>query len=109
MDDTVDTETKVATDSSNVNNGRGSQETELGAPEACLIPEPITESESEDIQTGPKKGEKFFIHSARIEKEIYLDVSITTLDTHGTISMKALLDSGLQDYLLIETSCIEVA
>jgi hypothetical protein len=94
MDDTVDTETEVATDSSNVNNGKGSQETELDTLEACLIPKPITESKSVNIQTRPKKGEKFFIRSTRIEKEILLDISITMLDMHGTISMKALLDSG---------------
>ena len=91
--DIVDTGTQVATDTSNIDNDRGPQETELGTPEACLIPIPklVTESKN-DNETKPNKGEKFFIHSAHVEKEILLDVNITTLDTHSTISIKGLLD-----------------
>ena len=36
MDSDIDTDSTVV--DSSVHNGRGPQETELGAPEACLIP-----------------------------------------------------------------------
>ena len=88
----------VDSDSCKVTNSRGSQETELGAPEACLIPIPNTESKSDNNDSQkPKEGvkdKKFFIHSARIEREILFSVSITTMDTHDTVPVKALLDSG---------------
>jgi hypothetical protein len=57
--------------------------TELGAPDACLIPcsnkKPITDKPKEGV---PKKDEKFFIRSMRMEKEVFLNVTITTMDTH---------------------------
>ena len=92
----IDEIVEVATKSDHVhNNGRGSQTTELGAPEACLIPEPVPiKSETIETKAKPEKGEKHFIRSARLEREILLDVAITTLDTHSTISLKALLDNG---------------
>jgi hypothetical protein len=76
------------------NNGRGSQVTELGTPEACLIPVPKPIPETVETKAKPKKGERHFIRSAWLECEILLDIAITTLDTHSTISLKALLDNG---------------
>jgi len=71
-------------------NGRGPDESQLDIPKTCLISEPV---ESKLI-TSPKVGEKFFIRSARIAREINLKITITTLDTHDTIGFIALLDSG---------------
>ena len=74
------------------NNGRGSQKSELGAPEACLIPlsnKPITKEPKEGV-----KDEKVFIRSMKMEREVFLNVMITTMDTHDSITVKALLDSG---------------
>ena len=84
------------------NNGRGSQATELGAPEACLIPVP-----NKPIINKPKEGvkdEKVFIRSMKIEREVFLNVTITTMDTHDSITVKALLDSGATGSLSIENS-----
>src|ERR1700733_15780837 len=97
IEETVDTSIEVAIDSDHVhNNSRGSQVTELGAPEACLIPVPVLIDESETVETKakPEKGEKHFIRSAHLEREILLDMGITTLDTDSTMSLKALLDNG---------------
>jgi len=63
-------------------NGRGSQATELGAPEACLIP--IMPELDTDAQ--PKSG-RYFIRSARVDKEIRLKIGLTTLDMHSTTSV----------------------
>ena len=75
-----DSETIVATPS---NNGKGSPLVELGAPDACLIPclnkKPIIDKPKEGV---PKKDERFFIRSMRMEKEVFLNVTITTMDTH---------------------------
>jgi len=89
--DTDDSAT-VASDSSSATIGRGSQETELGAPEACLIPGP----NEKPVETKPKEGvtERYFIRSTRLEREVMIDAKLTTLDTHDTISVKSLLDSG---------------
>ena len=87
-----DSDTIVATP---CNNGKGSPLAELGAPVACLIPcsnkKPIDEKPKEGV---PKKDERFFIRSMRMEKEVFLKVTITTMDTHDSITIKALLDSG---------------
>jgi hypothetical protein len=85
-------------------NSRGTQETELGAPEACLIP---SQNDNQLDNDKPKEGvidEKCFIRSARVKREVMLDVTITMLDTHDSRMVKALL--GLLDSLLIENSCI---
>ena len=74
------------------NNGRGSQTSELGALEVCLIPisnKPITKEPKEGV-----KDEKVFIQSVKMEREVFLNVTITTMDTHDLITVKALLDSG---------------
>jgi hypothetical protein len=50
-----------------VANSRGSQETELGALEACLIP---SQKCNQPINNKPKEGvmdEKYFIRSVRVE------------------------------------------
>jgi hypothetical protein len=95
IEEMVDTGTEVDTGLEHVhNNGRGSQVTEPGAPEACLIPIPKPIPETVETKAKPKKGEKHFVRSARLEREILLDIAITTLDTHSTISLKALLDNG---------------
>ena len=62
----------IVTDHVVVPNGRGSQETELGAPEACLIPILLESTRVAE----PKRDKKFFIRSARIEKEIMLKVGL---------------------------------
>ena len=74
------------------NNSRGFQTSELGALEACLIPisnKLITKEPKEGV-----KDEKVFIQSMKMEREVFLNVTITTLDTHDSITVKALLDSG---------------
>ena len=74
------------------NNGRGSQTSELGALEACLIP-----FTNKLIIKEPKEGvkdEKVFIRSIKMEREVFLNITITTMDTHDSIMVKALLDSG---------------
>jgi hypothetical protein len=84
----------VVSNPSIVTNSRGSQETELGAPEVCLIPSLKC---NQPVNDKPKEGvtdEKYFIRSARVEREIVLDVTITTLDTHNSCTVKVLLDSG---------------
>ena len=68
----------VYSDSCKLANGRGTQETELCTPEACLISDLITESKS-DLNDSQKpeegvKDKKFFIRPARIEREILLSV-----------------------------------
>jgi len=80
----------TTSDSSSTKNGRGPNESQLGIPETCLIPE-LVESK---LVTSPKARENFFIRSARIAREINLKITITTLDTHDTIGFMALLDSG---------------
>jgi hypothetical protein len=94
MDYEIDTGTTVVSSPEIVADGRGSQETELGTPEACLIP---SQECNQLVDDKPKEGvmnEKYFIRSARVEREIVLDVTITTLDTHDSCTVKALLDSG---------------
>ena len=74
------------------NNSRGSQTSELSAPEACLIPisnKLITEELKEGV-----KDEKVFIRSRKMEREVFINVTITTMDTHDSIMIKSLLDSG---------------
>ena len=74
------------------NKGRGSQTSEFGAPEVCLISIPnklITNESKEGV-----KDEKVFIRSMKMEREVLLNVTITTMDTHDSITVKALLDSG---------------
>ena len=89
--DTMDTEVVVPTnsDSSSTKMAGGPDENQLGVPETCLTPEPIESK----LVTGPKAGEKFFIRSARVAREINLKIMITTLDTHDTIGFMPLLDS----------------
>jgi hypothetical protein len=90
----TDDSTSVVSNPDLVANGRGSQETELGAPEACLIP---SQECNQPVNNKPKEGvtdEKYFIRSARVEREIVLDITITMLDTHDSCTVKALLDSG---------------
>jgi hypothetical protein len=84
----------VVSNPSIVTDGRGSQETELGAPEACLIP---SQKCNQPVNDKPKEGvtdERYFIRSARVEREIVLNVTITMLDTHDLCTVKALLDSS---------------
>ena len=52
--------------------------------------------ESELIKPKPKEGvkEQYFIRSAKMERDVKLDVSITTMDTHDTVAVKGLLDNG---------------
>jgi len=90
--DTMDTVVVVPTnsDSNSTKMARGPNENQLGVPEMCLIPEPVESK----LVISPKVGEKFFIRSARIAREINLKITITTLDTHDTIGFMALLDSG---------------
>ena len=48
------------------------------------------------ITKEPKEGvrdEKVFIRSLKMEREVFLNVTITTMDTHDSITVKALLDS----------------
>jgi hypothetical protein len=74
-------------------NGRGSQETELSALEACLIP---SQNNNQLDNNKPKEGvtdKKYFIRTARVEREVVLDVTITMLDMHDSCMVKALLDS----------------
>jgi hypothetical protein len=95
IEEMVDTSTEADTGLEHVhNNGRGSQVTELGAPEVCLIPVPKQIPETVETKAKSKKGERHFVQSAWLEREILLDIAITTLDTHSTISLKALLDNG---------------
>jgi len=82
---------------------RGTDENQLGVPETCLIPKPI---ESE-LVTSPKEGEKYFIRSARIAREINLKITITTLDTHDTIGLWHCWTQGPQDYSLTGDLYIE--
>jgi hypothetical protein len=93
MDYDTDTGTTIVSSPEIVANSRGTQETELGALEACLIP---SQECNQLVDNKPKEGvmdEKYFIRSARVEREIVLDVTITTLDTHDSCTVKALLDS----------------
>ena len=90
----VDTMTDCDSDITVVscNNSRGSQKSELGAPEACLIPlsnKLITKQSKEGV-----KDKKVFIRSIKMEREVFLNVTIPTMDTHDSIMVKALLDSG---------------
>jgi hypothetical protein len=93
--DNMDTNesTTVVSSPSTVANSRGSQETELSALEACLIP---SQECNEPVNDKPKEGvtdKKYLIRSARVEREIVLDETITTLDMHDSCTVKALLDS----------------
>jgi len=89
--DTMDTVVvPTSSDSNSTKMARGTDENQPGVPETCLIPKPIESK----LVTSPKEGEKYFIRSARIAREINLKITITTLDTHDTIGFMALLDSG---------------
>src|SRR3981189_2919472 len=81
--DTVDSTSTSPTD-------RGPGENQLGSQEPCLIPEPNISP----IYTGPKEGERFFVRTLNIEKELRMAISLTTVDTHETAQVHALLDSG---------------
>ena len=89
MDSDTDTDDTLVDPS--VYNSRGSQLAELSALEACLIP-----CESEKVDQKPKEGvkEHYFIRSAKMERDVKLDISITTMDTHDTVAVKGLLDNG---------------
>ena len=89
MDSDMDTNDTLV--DSSVHNSRGSQLAELSAPEVCLIP-----CESEKVDQKPKEGvkEQYFIRSAKVERDIKLDVSITTMDTHDMVAVKGLLDNS---------------
>jgi hypothetical protein len=88
------------------NNGRGPDKSQLGAPvNACLIPiilevvEPVNSPQIASIRNtimtiGPKKGERYFIRTMNLEREIYINVTITTLNTHTSLMIQVLLDSG---------------
>ena len=86
-----DTETNDTLVDSSVHNSRGSQLAELSALEACLIP-----CESEPVNQKPKEGVKecYFIRSAKMERDVKLDISITMMDTHDMVAVKGLLDNG---------------
>ena len=89
MDSDNDTDDTLV--DSSVHNSRGSQLAELSTPEVCLIP-----CESEKVDQKPKEGvkERYFIRSAKMERDVKLDVSITMMDTHDTVAVKGLLDNG---------------
>ena len=91
MTEDYDSDTVVV--SCNTMNSRGSQATELGAPEACLIPGPKSKLIIKESKEGVK-DEKVFIRSMKMEREVFLNVTITMMDTHDSIMVKALLDSG---------------
>jgi hypothetical protein len=66
IDYDTDASTTVVSNPDLVANGRGSQETELGTPEACLIP---SQKCNQPVNDKPKEGvtdEKYFIRSARV-------------------------------------------
>ena len=88
MDSDTDTDDTLV--DSSVHNSRGSQLAELSAPEVCLIP-----CESEKVDQKPKEGvkEHYFIRSAKMERDVKLDVSITMMDTHDMVAVKGLLDN----------------
>ena len=89
MDSDNDTDDTLV--DSSVHKGRGPQLAELGTPEVCLIP-----CESEKVNQKPKEGvkEHYFIRSAKTERDVKLDISITTMDTHDMVAVKGLLDNG---------------
>ena len=92
VDNMEDYESDNVVVSCNTKNSRGSQVTELSALEACLIPS----LKSKLIIKEPKEGvtdEKVFIQSMKLEREVFLNVMITIMDTHDSITIKALLDS----------------
>jgi hypothetical protein len=94
MDYDTDAGTTVVNSPEIVADGRGTQETELGTLEACLIP---NQECNQPVNDKPKEGvmnEKYFIRSARVEREIVLDVMITMLNMQYSCTVKVLLDSG---------------
>ena len=89
MDSEMDTDNTLVDPS--VHNGKGPQETEPSAPEACLIP-----CKSELIKPQPKEGvnKHYFIRSTKMERDVKLDISITKMDPHNMVAVKGVLDNG---------------
>jgi hypothetical protein len=78
-------------------NERGPDESQLSAWNACLIPfTPPVVGNLNHIKTLAilGKGKRYFIRTVNMEREICINVMITTLDTHASLMIQVLLDSG---------------
>jgi hypothetical protein len=78
-------------------NERGSDKSQLSAQNVCLIPftPPVVENLNH-VKTLATlgKGEKIIIRTTNLEREICINVMITTMDTHTSLTIQVLLDSG---------------